>query len=159
MLIFTAALLMSATVFAEGPKVNAERSPQETTVKTGVIFSEAVSERNGLCPRLARCWLPTPVDAADLEEKMPAYLRTAQEPGAVEISGKLQAYKRKYFGYTKEGERWISVVGLCARYWHRNSGTFQTGQRPMTDMGTCYFSVQYNVAKGRFVDLYIDGEA
>jgi hypothetical protein len=158
-LICVSSILTLSTAFANGLKEGVGRSDQEIEVETGVIFSEKVSELNELCSRPSGCWLPKPVDIVDLEKNMPRYLLLSKEPGASEISKNLAAYKRKYFGYKKKGERWILVIGLCSKYWRRDGGTFQTVKRPMTDMGTCYFSGEYNVENRKFMDFYIDGEA
>jgi hypothetical protein len=157
-LILSAALLVP-TVAVSAAKVKGVRSGQETAVPTGVIFSKVVSERNKLCSLPTTCWSPEPDDIAGLERNLPEYLRKTEDVGAHEISTKLNGYKRKYFGYTKDGQRWISLVGLCSQFWHRTSRNFQTQQRPFTDMGTCYFLLEYNVATGQFAELYIDGDA
>lgn len=158
-LILSVVLLIPIAAFAEVAKIKGDRSGRETAVPTGVIFSEEVSERAKLCSRPRTCWLPKPDDIASLESKLPAYLSNAEEVGAHEISTNLNQYKRKYFGYTKEGERWISLVGLCSKFWRRTSRNFRTQQRPFTDMGICYFLVEYNLSKGQFAELYIDGDA
>lgn len=74
------------------------------------------------------------------------------------IRGNIDQYKRKYFGITREGKKFILVSGLCKKYWRPASKKFLSPQRPMTDMGSCFFSLEYNIATRRFSDLYIDGE-
>ena len=157
-LILSILLLTPVAAFA-GAKGKGDRFGQETAVPTGIIFSEEAAERNKLCSRPTTCWLPKPNDIAGLESNLPAYLRTAEVGRAHEISAQLNGYKRKYFGYTKNGERWIALVGLCSQFWIKTSRNFRAQQRPFTDMGTCYFLVDYNVENGQFNELYIDGDA
>lgn len=153
------ALSVSSTVFAHEQKAKIDRHGHEIAVRTGVIFSEAVSERAKLCSRPLTCWSPKAGDVEGLEGELARHLRSTEVAGSQSIATNLNGYKRKYFGYRKDGQRWISVVGLCSKYWHKNSPKFATQKRPFTDMGTCYFLVEYNVEKRQFVDLYIDGEA
>lgn len=142
--------------FADG--LRKSRTVDEMAVPTGVVFFERVSERNGLCSRPASCWLPTAADVAALEKSLPSFLRSAGEPGAKAISENLQSYRRKYFGYKKDGSHSIFMTGLCSHFWHPGKMGFQSVRPPGMDLGECYFSANYNVDKGKFEDLYIDGE-
>jgi hypothetical protein len=155
-LAFVLSTLIVSLASAHG-QPGAVRSTDEIEIKTGVIFSERVSEKNELCRRPINCWVPKLIDVANLEKKLPHYLYTADEPIAKNISTNLRAYKRKYFGYMKEGHRWIVVIGICSTRWNRNSTAFQSVKPPSTDMEECYFAVDYNVATGEFKELYIDG--
>lgn len=152
-------ILMLRTAFAYPSQADISGSEHEAEVKTGVIFSPEISAVNGLCAQPRLCWQPTSVDIVDLEESFTHYLSALRIAGASKVSENLPGYKRKYFGYTKKGERWILVIGLCAKYWRRDGSTFQMVKRPMTDMGVCYFSAEYNVKTKRFFDFYLDGEA
>jgi hypothetical protein len=148
--------IFSPVAVADGPKKI--RAAEEAVVPTGVIFSEKASERNGLCSRPSTCWLPSAADVAALEKGLSSYLLTADAPSAKRISKNLPAYGRKYFGYKKDGDRWIVMIGLCARFWHPSNKGFESLRPPGTDLEECYFSASYNVDKGKFEDLYVDGE-
>lgn len=154
-------LIFPVLIFISGQTSGGELKKDkyhETEVATGIIFSEHISEQNELCKRPNGCWLPQPNDIAAMEKGMAPYLLASKEPSAIEIAKNLDKYKRKYFGFKKSGDNWILVVGLCSQYWRRNGTTFQSVKRPMSDMGRCYFSVEYNVKHRNFVELYIDGE-
>jgi hypothetical protein len=152
-------ILIPNTAFSDGLKVDMHRADQEIVVETGVIFSEKISHLNKLCNSPETCWTPNSTDIATLEKNILRHLLLSREHGANEISKNLATYKRKYFGYIKNGDRWILVVGICSKYWRPNGSIFQTLKRPMTDMGTCFFEVEYNADTSQFEELYIDGEA
>lgn len=154
------AAVMSALILnVTSPHAQARDVPSvdEIQIETGVIFSERVSEKNGLCRRPVSCWTPTPNDVARLEKKLQRYLATAEAPIARRISTTLAAYKRKYFGYMIGRDRWITLIGICSTRWNWESTAFQTLRPPSTDMEECYFSADFNVTNGEFKHLYIDG--
>ena len=150
---------LSSDVIAASSGSHSLSSSKGVEVETGVIFSSDISVRAGICDSFSSCWTPEKRDILMLEKSLSDFLRASKDPRAQNIFKSLVAYKRKYFGYLRNETRNILVVGLCAKFWHPGSATFQTDQRPMTDMGECYFSVEYDTKTGRFSELYVDGEA
>lgn len=136
---------------------NPNPEPGYLTIETGAIISAAASADSGACAATS-CWTPSAGDVARLEGDLGAFFSSSKAYGADMIRGNIDQYKRKYFGITREGKKFILVSGLCKKYWRPASKKFLSPQRPMTDMGSCFFSLEYNIATRRFSDLYIDGE-
>ena len=150
--------LLSVNSFAGNVEEKDSKTEQKIEVDTGIILSERISEFNKLCVRPLACWMPRISDIENLENGLMNFLSGSEEFGAREIAENLTHYKRKYFGYKKKGEEIILVNGLCSKYWRQESKNFHSLARPATDMGTCYFLVEYRLKKREFINLYIDGE-
>lgn len=151
--------LPSANSFAASLSEKGMENQHMTEVETGIIFSEEISELNKFCVRHLTCWTPQVSDIRNVENGLADFLSRSKEFGAREIATNLTGYKRKYFAYRKKGERFIILNGLCTRYWHKEGKNFRSVARPMTDMGICYFSVEYHLRSKKFMNLYIDGDA
>lgn len=137
---------------------NVGPSPAYLEAETGAIFSAAASAHSGVCA-VDHCWTPSVDDITRLERDLLAFFASSNTYGSAEIRKNIVNYKRKYFGFTRKGTKFILVSGLCKKYWRPASKKFMSPQRPMTDMGTCFFSLDYEVKVRRFSDLYVDGEA
>ena len=127
-------------------------------ISKGAIFSAQVSQENQLC-KLDTCWTPSIADVDVLEERLGEFLADSRLRGSTEIQQNLAKYKRKYYGVRRNGVRFIMVVGICEKFWRDEGPLFESPRRPATDLGTCYFLVDYNVEHRSFSDYYVDGEA
>lgn len=129
-------------------------------MNSGVIFSKKTSVAVGVCKSASSCWVPTEHHIESMEKDLALFLKNSKVMGASQIYSNLASYKRKYYGYKKGkgGKRYIQVNGLCQRYWKPMSLNFSSPNRLMTDMGPCYFLVDYNVERNEFLDFYIDGD-
>ncbi|MDM5182246.1 hypothetical protein PO883_34325 [Massilia sp. DJPM01] len=126
---------------------------------TGVIFSKEVAVAKRVCASLRDCWNPSGQEIEILEKDLPRFLSESKIWGSAEISRNLTKYRFKYYGLKKGGARYIHVNGLCQKYWRRESANFDSPNRPMTDMGSCYFLIDYDVVRRKFENYYVDGEA
>lgn len=139
-------------------EVSQDHLPEFVEVRTGVIFSKIASAQNDVC-ELDKCWTPSIYQVAQLEVGLKKFLSTSKVDGTGEILKHLSTYKRKYFGFAKKGTRFILINGICKEFWKPESVHFSSPKRPSTDMGNCYFLIDYNLKTGKFSDLYIDGDA
>jgi hypothetical protein len=126
-------------------------------IETGAIFTANASAESGACA-VNSCWTPTVNDIARLEANLAPFFASSTLYGADKIRSSIDQYKRKYFGVIRKGKKFISVSGLCKKYWRPESKKFLSHDRPMTDMGSCFFSLDYDVKARKFSELYIDGE-
>lgn len=100
-------------------------------------------------------WTPSRAEVLALEERLGPYVRAAAPqdyPGPLKS---LAAYKRQYQGLWIKEQRVIAVNFFCNAHrieWQRHI-VF------VTDGGSCYFEVKYDIATGEFFDLSIHGEA
>jgi hypothetical protein len=131
-----------------------------TEMNSGVIFSKKTSVAVGVCKSASSCWVPTENHIERMEKELVLFLKNSKAMGASQIYANLASYKRKYYGFKKGkgGDRYIQVNGLCQKYWKPMSLNFSSPNRLMTDMGPCYFLVDYNVERNEFLDFYIDGD-
>jgi hypothetical protein len=127
-------------------------------IDSGVIFPKKTSAAVGVCKSLSSCWTPNSQDIKIMEKDLALFLETSKLMGSSEIFPNLASYKRKYYGFKRAGTRYIQVNGLCKRYWKPTSSNFSSPNRLMTDMGPCYFLVDYKVERHAFSDFYIDGD-
>jgi hypothetical protein len=91
-------------------------------------------------------------DVRAFEERLPAFLRSADHRDAPEIAARLSQYRRQFVGVRDaEGER-IFGNFFC---------TEDPATRPLLvdDGGSCYFSVFYDPATVSFSYLFVHGEA
>lgn len=134
------------------------RSEHMVETSSGVIFSKNISTKVGVCKTLRHCWTPSSRDVELMEKELLEFLKESKVMGSPEIFKNLASYKRKYYGSKRSGTRYIHVNGLCQRYWKPSSLKFSSPTRLMTDMGPCYFLVDYNVERRTFSNYYVDGD-
>lgn len=153
-------LVVLLTLTGTGAKagLNHKAGPGYFKTGTGAIFTGAASAMSGVCA-VDQCWTPSKQDITRLEEDMLTFLASSTVYGSGRILENITEYKRKYFGFKQNGKQFILVSALCKKYWHPASKNFASPKRPMTDMGSCFFSVDYDVKARKFLDLYVDGEA
>lgn len=124
----------------------------------GVIFSESVANAKKVCAKLQECWNPKVDEIEVLEADLYNFLAISKDWGSAEILKNLPSYKRKYYGFIKNSIHYVFVVGVCPRYWGTERDDFASPFLPMKDIGTCYFSVEYDVKRRTFSEYYVDGE-
>jgi hypothetical protein len=153
-LIFPISMLLSGR--AQGGEVT---RPDAIEANHGVIFSPDVSLRVGVCKKRSECWQPDRHAVQKMEAALPPYLETIRSASSILVLKNLDAYMRKYYGVWKNGRPYIVVNGICSKYWKPNIKSFASPARLGTDLGECYFMVDYDVRRHTFQDLYIDGDA
>ena len=132
----------------------------------GVIFTGAAAEDLAywfLYFAWTETWEPSAADVAALEAGVEAFLcaePTAQRPGWDDrrpLWERIAGHKRQYAGVVVEGRRLVLANFFCDAYddgddWLRYPVT-------VLDGGDCFFSLTYDVARGSYDDLMINGEA
>ena len=121
----------------------------------GVIFSAENAATTRVANQGESYWTPSQMEVLPLENRLGLYLQqTAPRtyPGPLRD---LSEYKRQYLGVLANGQRVIHVNFFCNAHGLDWSQEFVF----VTDGGSCYFEVKYNVETGEFSDLSIHGEA
>lgn len=154
---FFCGILIAALGTAAKADSSLDPGPSYRNIETGAIFTASASAESGAC-EVNSCWTPSVNDIARLEANLAPFFASSTVYGADKIRSSIDQYKRKYFGVIRKGKKFILVSGLCKKYWRPESKKFLSPERPMTDMGSCYFSLDYDVKARKFSELYIDGE-
>ncbi|MES4787241.1 MAG: hypothetical protein C4294_17080 [Nitrospiraceae bacterium] len=149
-------LIASSGTFAKAES-SLDSGPSYRNIEAGVIFTASASAKSGACD-VNSCWTPSVQDIVRLESSPVPSFASSTVYRADKIRSSIDQYKRKYFGAIRKGKKLISVSGLCKKYWRPESKKFLKTDRPMTDMGRCQFSLDYDVKARKFSDLYIHGE-
>jgi hypothetical protein len=139
-----------------GPDVPATR-PQDRAI----FDAGATRKSSGLVDALAKAeaWTPTLADVLALEQKLPGHLRENYESRRKEpLWKRAPGYKRQYLGITRQGRRVIHANLFCQVPGSRVSD-WHTVAVVVEDGGDCYFSIEYDVQRGTFRDLRVNGEA
>lgn len=152
LIVVLAALSVLASSTGAKADANLDVGPGYLEIETGAIFSAAASSQAGVCA-VDHCWTPSIEDISRLERDLLRFFASSTVHGVPEIRKNIAHYKRKYFGFTRKGTKFIMISGLCEKYWRPVSKKFLSPQRPMTDMGSCFFSLDYDVKARRFLDL------
>ncbi len=121
----------------------------------GVIFSAENAAITGVANQGQTYWTPSQAEVLALENRLGPYLQqTAPRdyPGPLRD---LSEYKRQYVGILINGQQVIFVNFFCNAHGLDWSREFVF----VTDGGSCYFEVKYNLETGEFSDLSIHGEA
>ena len=112
--------------------------------------------RSGATP-----WTPALDDVLALEKALPDYLGrelTRQRSAPTKkspLSERAKTYKRQYVGVRSKGRRAVFANFFCNAWRH----DWRTEPVVVHDGGDCYFTVEYDVEKGTFSNLMINGEA
>lgn len=125
----------------------------------GVIFSAeqtAVQGRRYL-ELPAPYWTPAVSDVAELEAKLPAFLRSSGAPRADAVMANLDRSKRQYLGYSLDGRKRIFVNGFCDGYSGQGT-SWQTHLVVVLDGGPCFYQIHYDVQTATFAGLSVNGE-
>ena len=113
----------------------------------GIVFKPAAAERalgSMLRGEDATYWAPSNRDIAALERALAVYVARSA-PGGLALA----EYHRQYFGFTRDGDRRVYVVGFCdddpaARNWRHEFV-------PLGEAQLCHFEAEYDLATGRVV--------
>jgi len=106
-------------------------------------------------------WTPALDDALALEKALPDHLRRElagqrRDPKSKPpLWERARSYKRQYVGVQTKGRRVVFANFFCNDFG-RN---WRTEPIVVHDGGDCYFTVEYDVDKGTFSKLMINGEA
>lgn len=128
------------------------------------VFSAEVAQEQRLgeyliSPNATGYWTPDAADIQTLEANIEAFVDAnanafydPQEPAAV----RLPDYARQYFGYERDGQRFIYGSFLC--------DVDYVTERPnqwvvVLDGGACFFQFHYDIATQTFFDLMVNGLA
>jgi hypothetical protein len=104
-------------------------------------------------------WTPTLGDVQTLEDKLPGYLRgNYKNPDKEPLWKRAPGYKRQYLGLTSHHQRVIYANFFCGVPTSRVGDWHSVAVR-VHDGGDCYFSVFYDVKRGTFSHLDVNGEA
>jgi hypothetical protein len=98
-------------------------------------------------------WTPTDADVAALEEEMEQAFE-AEVPPRERVED-LIGYLRQYVGVIEAGERTIVVNAFC----EPGSPDWPSEPIVVADGGACYFQATWDVERGEFRSLMINGEA
>jgi hypothetical protein len=121
----------------------------------GIIFSAENAATTGVANQGETYWTPSQVEVLALESQLGPYLQQAAPrdyPGPLRD---LSEYKRQYVGILVNGQQVIFVNFFCNTHELDWSREFVF----VTDGGSCYFEVKYNLETGKFSELSIHGEA
>lgn len=150
------AILLAALSAATAQEVSA---PGNDWTATGVIFTpdmmQAQPHVQKLSPKVD--WTPDYQDIRRLEEGLVPYLLESGAPHAEDIARDLNRYIRQYFGYTRNGQKWILTYAICDRLSGDLGSLWRELVVRIADGGWCVFSVEYNVDDSSFAELYING--
>jgi hypothetical protein len=152
-------LALCVALPARGSAAPAAPEVEATRAEDRVIFDAEAARKSMSSEAEGKFWTPTLSDVLAFEEKLPAYLREHHQNRRKEpLWKRASGYKRQYFGMTRKGARVIYGNFFChvpstrAADWH-------TVPVQVEDGGDCYFNVVYDVKRGAFQDLMVNGEA
>lgn len=119
----------------------------------GVIVPE--QDAGAFDPRAEGYWTPAERDVRALEAGLAEFLRTAAAERSPDLWRKQGSYKRQYAGLIRQGHRLVYASFLCSTSgdeWRRQAILVMDG-------GDCFFQLTYDVERGVFGDLLINGDA
>ncbi|HWQ14170.1 MAG TPA: hypothetical protein VNL77_15330 [Roseiflexaceae bacterium] len=119
----------------------------------GVIVPE--QDADAFDSRADGYWTPVETDVRALEAGLPGFLHSAAAERSPELWRRQAAYKRQYAGLIRAGRRLVYASFLCSTHgddWRRQVVV-------VLDGGDCYFQLTYDVERGTYGDLVINGEA
>jgi hypothetical protein len=100
-------------------------------------------------------WTPSKAEVLKLEEGIESYLKKAAAKKSPKLWSKLAPYKRQYVGLMRNNRRVIFANFFCNAFdvdWKNTAVA-------VLDGGDCFFTVVYDVERGSFDQLQINGEA
>lgn len=119
----------------------------------GVIIP--ARDARGLDPRAEGYWTPAERDVLGLEAGLAAFLRAAAPAASPELWQKQSSYKRQYAGLVVDGRRLVYASFFCTTpgdEWRRRVLFVMDG-------GDCYFQLTYDVERGVYGELMVNGES
>jgi len=131
-----------------------------TADQDSVIISKEQAEEMGIGSWLVESddfWTPSENDILILEETIAEYLsqNSTQFNRQPPVWERLSEYQRQFIGLTRNGSHII-----YGNYFCNNLGiNWRQDLVIVDDGGDCYFQVEYNVDRGMFIMLMVNGEA
>lgn len=119
----------------------------------GVIVPER--DAPAIDPQAEGYWTPTQADVLALEAGLAAFLQESAPQASPELWRKQGTYKRQYAGLIHNGRRLIAASFFCDTHgeeWRREV-LF------VLDGGDCFFQLTFDVERGTYGDLMVNGEA
>jgi hypothetical protein len=135
-----------------------EEAPSAYTVVGDGSFEGAiVPERDaaGVDPQAQGYWTPTEPDVYAFEAGLAEFLRASPPAASPDLWRKQAPYKRQYAGLIRGGRRLVHASFFCSTQgdeWRRQA-LF------VLDGGDCYFQLSYDVERGTYADLMVNGES
>jgi hypothetical protein len=128
-----------------------------TAVGDGSFEGVIVPERDagGIDPQAQGYWTPAERDVLALESGLAAFLRASAPARSPDLWEKQPTYKRQYFGLIRDGRRLVYASFFCSVQgddW-RSQALF------VMDGGDCFFQLTYDVERGVYGDLMVNGDA
>lgn len=118
----------------------------------GVIFASEKAFVGGYGTAVEEYWTPTTEDVLKAEAGLARFLAGSAPTLAVKYS----SYTRQYTGFVLEGRRRIFMNFLC---WPPETPGWQCSSVAVLDGGDCYFHLDYDVTKGEYSHLSVNGAA
>jgi len=107
--------------------------------------------------KIASMFLASKADIARARAGLAAFLKKKRPARSPRLHRKLSKTVVQIVGFvTKGGERRLLMNHLCDTKWHRK---WRKVPIFVDDGGDCYFSVEYRLKKGTYLNLQINGEA
>jgi hypothetical protein len=132
-----------------------------TRTEDRVIFDRAASRKWMSDGAKGEFWTPALADVLALENKLPAFLREPHDhenPRKEPLWKRAPRYKRQYLGLVRRGQRVIFGNFFC-NVPSTRADDWRAVLVSVHDGGDCYFTVEYDVKRGTFHDLTVNGEA
>lgn len=128
-----------------------------TVVGDGAFEGVIVPERDApaLDPQAEGYWTPAEVNVRALEAGLAAFLQAAAPEASPELWRKQPTYKRQYAGLLRDGRRLVYASFFC------DTGGEEWRREPLfvLDGGDCFFQLTFDVERGTYGDLTVNGEA
>ena len=132
----------------------------QTAGQNWVIFSQKQAEEQGIVPRLVSSdnfWTPSNSDILKIEDQIVEFLHQnhnffSYQPPVWE---RLDQYQSQFFGLKREGKQIIYGNYFCDNFgkdWKREFVS-------VLDGGECYFQIEYDLHRGEFIKLMVNGES
>ena len=158
MVMFLAALV-ACNARPEG-NGSTEITQTATADQDWVIISKEQAEEMGIGSWLVESddfWTPSENDILILEETIAEYLsqNSTQFNRQPPVWERLSEYQRQFIGLTRNGSHIINGNYFC----NNLSINWRQDLVIVDDGGDCYFQVEYNVDRGMFIMLMVNGEA
>lgn len=109
----------------------------------------------GLDPQAQGYWTPAEADVLVFESGLAAFLQESAPEASPGLWQKQPTYKRQYAGLIRDGRRLIYASFFCDAHgeeWRREL-LF------VLDGGDCFFQLTFDVERGTYSDLMVNGES
>jgi hypothetical protein len=119
----------------------------------GVIVPEG--DAGGFDPQAQGYWTPAERDILALEAGLAAFLRASAPERSPDLWQKQPTYKRQYAGLIRDGRRLVYASFFCST----QGDAWRSQVLFVLDGGDCFFQLTYDVERGTYGDLMVNGEA